>query len=302
MQNNIDQDGKLSMVKPSNARYSFVFIVFAILLMLIFVVSEIFTIHNSLQLANDPSACISITIALIATFVIPSIIMFTIVNQGSRYNRRRQAAARREPAAVIYPQQPIANVQEYALPMTITLYPKAQMGIGMALVAGLCLACALAGIWIQIMPNRIWSVILGIVCLTLIVWLMIWTFRQPIIKITLTEKEIQIKQFDEERAIAWTDARLFSVFAVRRQGNNVYYELSSAKRILRWNWDRSLRGLRPTTSQEEYNRQMEAVLRIIAAKTGLPLYDLRGIPTYGMFLPFLFRMLYYLVLVFSSCG
>ena len=47
---------------------------------------------------------------------------------------------------------------------------------------------------------------------------------------------------------------------------------------MRWTW--FLRktywvDLEPTISHDEYNRQMQALLSLVAAKAGLPLYDLR---------------------------
>jgi len=38
---------------------------------------------------------------------------------------------------------------------------------------------------------------------------------------------------------------------------------------------RPILGLKPTTSYEEYERQMEALPAIVVTKTGLQLYDLR---------------------------
>jgi hypothetical protein len=50
-----------------------------------------------------------------------------------------------------------------------------------------------------------------------------------------------------------------------------------------WSWIRhsNLRVLflaRPALSKEEYDRQMQALLSLIVARTGLPLYDLRDKP------------------------
>ena len=251
-------------------------------------------------MGTDVSTLIFNTIVGLVGLVIPSIIMTVILIQGARYNRRRHMATRRDPTADIYPQQPLADIQEFSLPMTITLYPKVQMWIGMALISGVAFAGVLAGVWLLLNPSRIWAGILGIICLYLFVWFMITIFKQPIMQITLTETGIQISQFCEEKSIEWKDARLFSIFAVRRHGDNIHYELSSERRILRWNWDRSLHGLRPTTSPEEYNRQMEAILSFIAAKTGLPLYDLRSIPTYGIFFSYLSKVGY--VLFYALLG
>lgn len=85
--------------------------------------------------------------------------------------------------------------------------------------------------------------------------------------------------------IPWNEAALFAVFPPHRISQRTYlpiiYELSGPKTIVRWMRVRQdmpwfHKNHQPTLPFDDYERQMEALLALIAAKTGLPLYDLRG--------------------------
>lgn len=82
------------------------------------------------------------------------------------------------------------------------------------------------------------------------------------------------------RTIKWSEARLFAIYPSRKPSDLPrYYELSGKDAIVRWRRmrpDAPFRFTKKPASFDEYDRQMEALLSLIAAKTGLPLYDLRG--------------------------
>jgi hypothetical protein len=88
-------------------------------------------------------------------------------------------------------------------------------------------------------------------------------------------------------SISWKEARLFAryrTFGAQKSGAALTYELSSARDTVRWTWVRHPTyavGLKPTLPPEEYNRQMVALLSLVAAKTGLALYDLQEEPPGG---------------------
>lgn len=83
--------------------------------------------------------------------------------------------------------------------------------------------------------------------------------------------------------LRWEDAQLFFIQPRLRPTQDrlpTAYELSSASVIVRW--DRMRRPMRlnlrtllmkPAGPFDAYDQQMEALLSLIAAKTGLPLYD-----------------------------
>jgi hypothetical protein len=84
-----------------------------------------------------------------------------------------------------------------------------------------------------------------------------------------------------KKVILWHEARLFALREGKPGAFNVRYELSSPttvvtfSRILRpHRWSR----FRPAQPFGEYNAQMDALLALISASTGLPLYDVRQAP------------------------
>ena len=103
-------------------------------------------------------------------------------------------------------------------------------------------------------------------------------------QVTITQDGlIKMGMFHKTHSVPWRDARLFAINGVYGSfgyKQPVVYELSSENDIIRWGWMRRNNArvmflARPTVSPEEYERQMQGLLSMIAAKTNLPLYDLR---------------------------
>jgi hypothetical protein len=80
-------------------------------------------------------------------------------------------------------------------------------------------------------------------------------------------------------AVTWENARVFALVGGGRRPNSAAtYMLSSGKRGVRWTRRSRTRWYSikaPATSDDDYQRQMDARLSYIAARTGLPLLDLR---------------------------
>ena len=99
--------------------------------------------------------------------------------------------------------------------------------------------------------------------------------------IRATEDSLSYRnRFGVAHTISWDEAQLFSLTGFSRRTTDTFiYQLSASPgRGMAWSyraqphwWSVSA----PTTSQEVYQQQMEALLSVIAARTGLPLYDLR---------------------------
>jgi hypothetical protein len=86
---------------------------------------------------------------------------------------------------------------------------------------------------------------------------------------------------NKETAIEWQDARIFArVGSYRRNPRLAYYELVNDTQSLIFAMalkpPSRFALVRPTTSFEEYERQTQQLLGMIAARTGLPLADLRS--------------------------
>ena len=77
-------------------------------------------------------------------------------------------------------------------------------------------------------------------------------------------------------SLAWNDARFFSLHGGVRSKRLFLYELSSMKGSVVWMELRSSSLLlKPLVPFEYYQQQMNALSELVAAKTNLPLYDLR---------------------------
>ena len=92
--------------------------------------------------------------------------------------------------------------------------------------------------------------------------------------------------FGRTHYVEWNEAKLFAVSAFYKLGYTLntdmrrfpeFYEVSSANDVVRWRWIRlwNFIAIEPTLPMAEYDRQMQAMLSLIAAKTGLTLYDVR---------------------------
>jgi hypothetical protein len=97
-------------------------------------------------------------------------------------------------------------------------------------------------------------------------------------QIEVTDDQLTVRVGSiEEQTVPWEEARLFAI--TRGRHATVSFELASSQASAPWVWVRpgtlSARLFEPTIPQYEYDRQMEALLAIVAAKTGLSLYDLR---------------------------
>jgi hypothetical protein len=96
-------------------------------------------------------------------------------------------------------------------------------------------------------------------------------------QIEVTDGQLTVRVGSLDETVSWEEARLFAI--TRGRHATLSYELSSSQARADWIWVRPgtfrARLYEPTIPQYEYDRQMEALLALIAAKTGLPLNDLR---------------------------
>ncbi len=84
-----------------------------------------------------------------------------------------------------------------------------------------------------------------------------------------------------EHRISWHEARLFAVRSPRPGTPATRYELASPNRVVTFGRARRAHWwalYRPVVPWEHYEFEMDALLDVIAARTGLPLYDVRSGP------------------------
>ena len=201
---------------------------------------------------------------------------------------QRRFAAVHGDRALLAAEQPTPDAAAVRLPLTITLgYHKAfvlwVMGgvVLMALLfAGVISLSNTGPLFLTSHRLLLFLVIFSILAVNGLVFLFVIVFsglgRQ---QIEVTEHGLCTRY--PGRTVMWEEARLFalySTFGAQKSGAAITYELSSARDIVRWTWVQRktyFLGLKPTLPLDEYNRQMQALLSLIAARTGLPLYDLR---------------------------
>jgi hypothetical protein len=195
---------------------------------------------------------------------------------GLRLERRRQAAARGLSAhPVLATEQPVARTAPLTLPVRLGLratwrlqllvWPWVALEV-IAVGAGEPLAHGVRGV--HFFLTLLGALATGSFCACLVTG-----ERQ----LDVTAQHITLQLASLQETVPWEEARLFAILRSRR--GTVSYELASAQASVAWDWVRPGSGrarfFAPTVPHDEYDRQMEALLVLVVAKTGLPLYDLR---------------------------
>ncbi len=106
--------------------------------------------------------------------------------------------------------------------------------------------------------------------------------RSPYTQLEIGVGGLVLSPPTKTKLVRWREARLFAVRGPTTLfGRAVTYELASANEVITWKPLRRLHWWsieRPVVPFEEYQRQTEALLSLIAARTHLPLYDVRQPP------------------------
>jgi hypothetical protein len=219
--------------------------------------------------------------------------------QGRWFQRlalRRQAAARGDVSLLADP-QPLPDAFALPLPFSIDALPRAStramvalgiiFGVIIALMSatiGFLIATSRAGhstaLHVSILALVAIVIIAAFTAVLLVVLVRQNTFRQ---KITFTEHGImQLGSSSQVHSISWRDVRLFigdtptGLVQINKQRLPLTFQIASANEVVQWNWVRRSIYSKPPlgNTREEYNQQMQRLLSLITARTGLPLYDL----------------------------
>jgi hypothetical protein len=212
-----------------------------------------------------------------------------------RLERRRQAAARGD-HSLLATEQPVLDTTAFPLPITIgqrLRWSTLLISSGVIWLVILIVTIALIVFLLPSLPDY-QSLIPSFVFIALgASAIMTLLIEGPILtvfyikareQITVTEYGlIKVGLLRKVHSVSWEEARLFAidgVYGSMKYPHPILYELSSARDVVRWGWMRrnSMRVVffaQPAGSVEAYERQMQGLLSLIAARTGLPLYDLR---------------------------
>jgi hypothetical protein len=196
--------------------------------------------------------------------------------ESARKNQRRQAAARGDGSHIPLAKIVLGDVPPpLDLPVTIRLKMAWRdwllaMG-GTALIIQCAFVAALVAYHPE--PGQYPAVIVALLCeaglllfLALLSAVVALGVRE---RLVVTPDGLRARWFGLPQFVRWEDARLFA------QVDDTKFELSSPTAIVRFTRLDRVRGLRPAIPFDDYRRQTDALLLLIAERTGLPLHDLR---------------------------
>lgn len=201
---------------------------------------------------------------------------------------RRQVAARGEALVLLAHEQPSPTAAALPLPFTIRLVPSWWKSGAISGGCGLLMLVLLLPDELGsgfLLMNAIFAFVFSGALLTLLALL-----GHQRIEITAEGLTVQMGSFPARHlgtreTLRWEDAHLFLILPRLLPAQDhlpTAYELSSSSAIVRWVRMRRPMWvtfpallMKPAGPFDEYDRQMEGVLSVIAEKTRLPLYDLR---------------------------
>ena len=221
-----------------------------------------------------------------------SVLVFAVIFFQEWFLRRIQQ--RRQEAAfgdqmLLAAEQPVPDATALSLPTTIkqgmskrfVLFGVVEMLVVVVLVGGYLIYSS--------MRNHLSSgffIVIGLflaffLIMTGVAFAMI--SRQLSQQLDITEDGLTSRYMGIVSSIRWDEATLFATYAAfgaQKSKAVSTYELSGTNSMVKWTWYKykgrnSFMSIRPTNPIDEYNRQMQALLSLVVARTGLPLYDLR---------------------------
>ncbi len=257
-----------------------------------------------IYLTSTTSTFFKVWSLIVPFFVLLS--SFSFIQQGrywKRFEQRRNRAARGD-QSLLSEEQPALDEAALSLPLTIQSRISSPENFFLPTIAAIVITIIvggvigfLAGFTSIFSPSNVLSFVLRGLAILVLVLVMLFAMVFLVLvlsrtdqRIELTEQGMTIRQGGRAHSVAWDEARFFTiegVYGANRSLSPRVYQLASANDILKWTYQRRrspqrsgllyrpILAIKPTTSYEEYERQMQALPALVVAKTGLALYDLR---------------------------
>jgi hypothetical protein len=198
----------------------------------------------------------------------------------------RRELARQGDQSLLAREQPVANPYALQVPTVIRLRMKMRP-LMLIMLPGIVGAVLILGVimWVGNRGNLTALLILGIiVVVVLLISMGSMTLAMRRMK-AITRYQVEVNEHGlivlyngEVTIINWQEAQVFAVSGINKPRRPRMYELSNPQIVARWMWlplqVYPFYPLEPELPYDEYNRQMQALLEYIEAKTHLPLYDL----------------------------
>ncbi len=218
---------------------------------------------------------------------------------AERYWRKQEQRRKRAvhgDAHLLAAQQPSADDASLVLPLTITQRIPKRWTIVLVVALTLLLAVLIPTLIISTISQSkslsdvAISLLFSILIFGMLFIFLVIPFLQCYQKLVVDEQGMHVRVgLGRVHFVRWEEARLFAISSAYQRNNKgfsgqkidaPFYEISSTDDIARWQWlhDNSkvlFNISEPTIPFTEYDKQMQALLSLIAAKTHLVLYNVR---------------------------
>jgi flagellar basal body-associated protein FliL len=255
-----------------------------------FVILGIFIIALSIIFFFLPSSGHRFTFPLFYLFfILLFAALFALLSVLFTKADKRRALALQGDQSILAMEQPVSNANALVLPLTIELRPGRTyfpFFVGLVIIGGF-----IAGFIAYFSSTKnntghqasllVVIIIVAVILAVLILLVALFYFilrRQMRYQVQVDEQGIEVRYNRITTRVNWNEARLFTVNAVKKARRPKTYELASTDTIVRWTWIPGditpLFMLKPTIPQQDYDRQMQSLLEVVAGRTHLPLYDI----------------------------
>ena len=228
-------------------------------------------------------------ISYVAMLIIGTIAYFRYRSNLKQLDERRERALQGD-RSLVAREQPVPELQILPLPTTIKLNQSRRAIVFLSLsIAFVLFISFVIGIVVSTgqrhgNPNNYtllviaFSILGGLVVAMLSAIILIFFLLRNQLSFTIVVDEQGLSSTYQgiTSTINWSDARLFAVLNPEKPAVMRFYELSNEHTVVRWvNMpERAMFQRKENKAHAEYRRKVLALLSLIVARTGLPLYDL----------------------------
>ncbi len=273
------------------AEHQRIFVVSASILLLAVVLLVGVLFHPVKQAIFKGLALLDVVAFVIATLLLFRMVMFHF------YGEQRRARAILGDPELLAQEQPVPEAAALPLPTTLRLHMYERITLPLVLAPLLMVFLIpifvglISGTNIQqhtsLAPPWYWLstvsiIVFALAAMVFLTFLMYVALRwQVLYKIAVDEHGITTTYHRITSQIDWQDAHFFVLIDLKKNNPTRTYELSNEHTAVRW----VCPPLRPRTpfatpkmltAYAAYQRDTQALLSLVAAKTALPLYDLRA--------------------------
>ena len=222
----------------------------------------------------------------VLSFFFCASVMFLMDRRYQREMHWRAMAKTRHPDALLAQTQPLPRTDALSLPYVISWEPTWRYRAAMGILLGFIISLVCIGFFFMTLPTisryipiyaiGISSILLGSVLGLVLgeLWAFKWDMKE---QIEVTADELIYTSDWFTRHVTWQEAQIFAMRGEtkRQRFPFVLYVVASASVDIKWRRiRRPNKWMQPATSFIDYREDCDDLLALIAAKTGLALYEL----------------------------